>query len=227
LAGASANLIYRAINRKTSRQFELQQTIQLERERISRDLHDNIGAYTSVLIASVEKLVQESSPLLFDQRAQHIAENAKNIMNSLNETIWILNNDAITITDFFDRFKLYAMKTGRNFPETKLAFQEELINDRVLSPSESLGLFRIMQEILQNAFKHARAKSITIAVHSNQEFLISFKDDGIGFDAGCDYPGNGLANIKYRVREIGYNLSITSGERLTETIIQKSKSVII
>jgi signal transduction histidine kinase/ligand-binding sensor domain-containing protein len=223
----SVNLYYRLINRKTLRQMEVQQTLQLERERISRDLHDNIGAYTTVLIASVENLAQEDSPLIFTERAQTIAENAKNIMASLHETIWILNNDAITITDFIDRFKLYANKTARNFSETKITFKEDLLNNVILGPSESLDLFRILQEILQNAFKHAKTKTITISVHSNHDFCISIKDDGIGFDASSDYPGNGLCNIKYRVKEAGYSLTIISTEVGTETTLQKNKPGII
>ncbi len=223
----SVNFYYKSINRKTLRQMEVRKTLQLERERIARDLHDNIGAYTTVLIASVEQLAQEDAPVTFNQRAQNIAENAKSIMASLHETIWILDNDAITITDFIDRFKLYANKTGRNFSETKIFFKEDLVNDLVLTPSESLDLFRIMQEILQNAFKHACAKTITISVHSYPNVCIAIKDDGVGFDADKEYPGNGLFNIKYRANEAGYSLTIVSGDNGTEMTLQKNKAFVV
>jgi len=209
------NFYYKSINRKTLRQMEVRQTLQLERERIARDLHDNIGA-------SVENLAQEDSPVIFNQRTQNITENAKSIMASLRETIWILDNDAITITDFIDRFKLYVHKAGRNFAQTQIIFKEYLVNDLVLTPSESLDLFRIMQEILQNAFKHACAKNITVSVNSYHSVCIAIKDDGIGFDANSDYPGNGLFNIKYRAKEAGYSLTIISGERGTEMTLQKT-----
>jgi len=223
----SVNFYYKSINRKTLRQMEVRKTLQMERERIARDLHDNIGAYTTVLIASVENLAQDDAPVLFNQRAQNIAENAKNIMASLHETIWILANDALTITDFIDRFKVYANKTGRNFSETKIIFKENLVTDTVFTPSESLDLFRIMQEILQNAFKHARAKTITISVNSYHDVCIAIKDDGIGFEADRDYPGNGLFNIKYRANEAGYSLRIISGETGTEITLQKDKRLVV
>jgi len=219
----SVNFYYKTVNRKRLRQMEVQQTLQLERERISRDLHDNIGAYTTVLIASVENMDQEASSVSFKQSAQSVSDNAKNIMASLKETIWILNNDAITITDFIDRFKLYANKTGHNFSGTQISFKEKLVNNQVLSPSESLNLFRIMQEILQNAFKHANAKTITIFVHSHDTAYISIKDDGVGFDTDCNITGNGLFNIKYRAKEAGYNLTIISTEQGTELTLQKNR----
>jgi signal transduction histidine kinase/ligand-binding sensor domain-containing protein len=220
----SVNFYYKTVNRKRLRQMEVQQTLQLERERISRDLHDNIGAYTTVLIAAVENMDQEVSPLSFKQCAQSVSDNAKNIMASLKETIWILNNDAITITDFIDRFKLYANKAGCNFSEAQISFKEKLVNNQVLSPSESLNLFRIMQETLQNAFKHANAKTITIFVHSDDTIYISIKDDGVGFDAGGNTPGNGLFNIKYRAKEAGYSLTIISTEQGTEITLQKNRA---
>jgi ligand-binding sensor domain-containing protein/signal transduction histidine kinase len=168
LVVAGVDFYYKAVNKKKLRKMEVQQTLQLERERISRDLHDNIGAFTTVLIASVEGLDHEASSLSFQQSVQSVSENAKNIMISLKETIWILNNDAITITDLIDRFKLYANKTSRNFPDVQIRFKEMLVTNQVLSPSESLNLFRIMQEVLQNAYKHANAKTITIFVQSSE-----------------------------------------------------------
>ena len=224
---AGADFYHQTVNRKKLRQMEVQQTLQLERERISRDLHDNIGAFTTVLIASVEGLDHKASSLSFRQSVQSVSENAKNIMTSLKETIWILDNDAITVTDLVDRFKLYANKTGRNFSDVRIRFEETLINNPVLSPSESLNLFRIMQEVLQNAFKHAHAKTITIFVRTDDTTHISIKDDGAGFDTSNHTPGNGLFNIKHRAKEAGYNVTIISTEKGTEIMLKKNKPLAV
>ncbi|MGZ3819221.1 MAG: ATP-binding protein [Mucilaginibacter sp.] len=222
LVVGSVSFYYKMVDRKRFRQMEVRQTLQLERERISRDLHDNIGAYTTVLIASVENIDHGASPSSFEQCAQSISDNAKNIMTSLKETIWILNNDAITITDLSDRFKLYANKIARNFSDVQIRFKETLVNNHALSPSESLNLFRIMQEALQNAFKHANAKTITIFVRSDDTTYISIKDDGVGFDADNNAQGNGLFNIKYRAKEAGYDVTIISTDNGTEITLQKN-----
>ncbi len=221
---AIINLYTKQINRKKLRQLEIQRTVQLERERISRDLHDNIGAYATVLLASAEKLNNKSLQPETQKDVENVSENAKNIMSSLKETIWVLNNDAITITDFIDRFKLYAKKISSNFPNIHTNFKEELNKNFELSPVEALHLFRIMQEALQNAFKHANPQQITISIESNATLHISIKDDGKGFNATHITEGNGLYNMQHRAKEAGYMFNILSNDEGTEIVLKKNTS---
>lgn len=197
---------------------------EMERKRISRDLHDNIGAYATVLIASTEQLKDQAGEPGTQLAAQTISDNAKNIMSSLQETIWVLSNDAITITDFIDRFKLYARKILRQFPGIQIIFKEELEEDFALSPSEALHLVRIMQEALQNTIKHAAPKNILVTVEAKKAILISIKDDGIGFVNDTVAAGNGLLNMKHRVKEAGYQLKIISSAEGTEVMLMKNRS---
>ncbi len=112
-----------------------------ERKRMSRDLHDNIGAYATALMANTEQLKKHASTNGMQQSAENVSENAQDIMSSLQETIWVLNNDVITITDFIDRFKLFSKKMLQNFPEIQIRFKEQLDKDFELSPAEALHLF--------------------------------------------------------------------------------------
>lgn len=194
-----------------------------ERKRISRDLHDNIGAYATVLMANTEKLKKQASGQDIQQSAENISENAQNIMRSLQESIWVLNNDVITITDFADRFKLYAKKMLQNFPEVQIKFHEQLNQDITLSPSEVLNIFRVMQEAFQNSLKHAKPSHISISVRSNETIHISVKDDGKGFNTKNVTAGNGLYNMQHRAKESGYELNVFSNKEGTEVVL-KSKS---
>ncbi len=215
------NIYNNIAHREKLRKMEILQTVQLERERISRDLHDNIGAYTTVLIASVEQLNHKAAIQPEIQKAaQNISENARNIIGSLQETIWVLNKDAITITDFIDRYKLYAKKMVQNFPELVVKFREQLDKNFELYPAEALNLFRIMQEALQNAVKHSGANHIIISVSSNENIHISIQDNGKGFDTNNVTVGNGLYNMRHRAKEAGYNLNIFSNEKGTKVEIQ-------
>ncbi len=192
-----------------------------ERKRIARDLHDNIGAYATVLRANAEKLSSQAGVSGIEKAVQTVSENAKKIISSLQETIWVLSNDVITITDFIDRFKLYAKKMLQNFPEIQIRFREEIHTDAGLSPSEALHLLRIMQEALQNTLKHAAPKNIEVAVESDKTILISISDDGIGFSKTMVSDGYGLLNMEHRVKEAGYELKIISTEGGTVVTLEK------
>jgi len=195
-----------------------------ERKRIARDLHDNIGAYATVLTASAEKLSNQDGMSSIQQIVETVSDNAKKIISSLQETIWILSNDVITVTDFIDRFKLYAKKMLQHFPDIQIKFREEIHTDAELSPSEALHLVRIMQEALQNTLKHAAAKNIEVAVESKETILISIRDDGKGFSNDNSTGCNGLLNMKHRVNEAGYELKILSTEAGTEVRLQKNRA---
>lgn len=216
---------YKRIHQEKLHQMEIQQTLQNERERISRDLHDNIGAYTTVLMASTEQLKLQIAEPAIQQSLQTVSDNAKNIIGSLRETIWVLNNDAITITDFIDRFKLYAKKMLQNYPDVHIIFKEQLDKNCVLSPEEALHLFRIMQEALQNALKYAKPENISISVISDETIHFSLKDNGKGFDANIINNGNGLNNMKHRAKEAGYLINIFSNEEGTEVALQKNNKI--
>ncbi|MDB5223026.1 MAG: hypothetical protein JWN83_1693 [Chitinophagaceae bacterium] len=193
-----------------------------ERKRISRDLHDNIGAYATALIENTDQLKRHATGNGVQQSAANVSENAKDIMGSLQEAIWVLNNDVITITDFIDRLKLYSKKMLPASPGIQIRYKEQIEKDNVLSPAAALHLFRIMQEGLQNIIKHAKPQNIIVRVESNETILISIKDDGKGFDTCNVTDGNGLLNMQYRAKEAGYVFNIYSDNTGTEITLQKN-----
>jgi signal transduction histidine kinase len=83
--------------------------------------------------------------------------------------------------------------------------------ESVLSKHHKLTIFRILQEALNNAMKHAKATTVAISFklsHDNMEVLI--KDDGIGFDPSLVKMGAGLKNIQNRVYLINGTYTIES-----------------
>ncbi len=194
--------------RKKIQEIRFQQQLQKERERISRDLHDNIGAYTSALIANADRL-QATGNGSFSE-AGKLKENAKQILSSLRETIWVLNSKEISITDFTDGFKQYANKMLDNYPEVQIQFEEKIENNKILSPAVALNLYRILQEALQNILKYAKAKKIDFDIRCNAKISILLKDDGAGFDPAEKGFGNGINNMEYRASEAGFDFIIES-----------------
>ena len=79
-----------------------------------------------------------------------------------------------------------------------------------VSPDEHVVLFRIFQEAMNNALKHARASRITVALLNGEHLRLTITDNGSGFDSGNPGDGQGLANIRRRAALIGATCTIVS-----------------
>lgn len=225
LALACLALLFRFYNiRKSKKHLQALQTqkeLQQERNRISRDLHDNIGAYTSALIAGINRLkVNEENK---EQQFAELNEYAANIMGYLRETIWVLSHEQLTLTAFADRFNNYAARIAKNYPQLSVSCNTDIKNERLLHPQVSLNLFRILQEALQNACKHADASNIDVHIYSDSVMQLSVADNGKGIaDAGRD-DSYGIKNMQARAAESGFEIIIDSANRKGTLVILKEK----
>ena len=181
-----------------------------ERKRIAADLHDNIGAYATAIRADVEKITDNGFEKS-NASLQNLQQHSQEIINSLRDTIWVLNKDNITITGISDRIKNYISKLRPTYTNIQFHILEEINNDIRISSQNALNIFRIVQEALHNALKHSNAASITVYIGSNETFRIKISDDGKGMPENNTANGNGLRNMQARAREIDMQLSIASG----------------
>src|SRR5690606_19816996 len=85
------------------------------------------------------------------------------------------------------------------------------VEDVMLDDSKKLVLVRVIQECLNNAIKHASPTMISIKVEKpTDHWVISIKDDGIGFDLNQASNGQGLRNLQSRMKTIGGNIEVSS-----------------
>ncbi len=215
-------------NQQEKLQMELESQIRLqhERERISRDLHDNVGAQLSYIISNIDHIVETQNK--DENRLDDVANSARSAILNLRETIWAINNEQITVEDFYDRFKLYATNQVKNRSDVRLIFSENIVNNSILNPNQALNLYRICQEALNNALKYADAQTLDIFIQTNEatQFKFCLKDDGIGFDLSKNTEGGyGLKNMKARAKEIGagFHLQSELGKGTTAKITLESK----
>jgi signal transduction histidine kinase len=181
-----------------------------ERRRISADLHDNLGAYASAISSNVDDLV--SSTANFDESVlENIKSNASDIMNSLRETIWVLNKSAIQITNVSDRFKNYMSRITEAYPGLTLNINEHIEDNKRLAPEAALNLLRILQEAFHNAIKHSKGDCITVDIVSNDGIEITVTDNGEGI-TDITINGNGISNMKKRAKANGWILHVKNGQ---------------
>jgi len=195
-------------NDKERRKKEIEQTIYKERERISRDLHDRLGAYAAAIKNNVVR-IEKSEKIVSDQ-LQQLKENAEEMVMALRETIWALQLTGVNLTSLSDRFKSLVNRMAVNYPDIHIIFREEIRIDQELSPNEGIQLLRIMQEALTNALKHSGASDIVVHISCETSFEITISDNGIGFDIEHVVPGHGLENMRQRAQEAGFQLSLST-----------------
>jgi two-component system, sensor histidine kinase LadS len=202
------------------------QQIQDERERIGRELHDNVGARLAHLIGQIDNLEyrlerdkSEESVNNTIEKLENVGENARGVMNILRETIWAVKEESIPTELFAAKIRSYLQSNMDDSITCDVHAHCE--NDMTLSPGQALNMFRIVQEACQNALKHAEASHININIICKNNVLdIVIRDNGKGFDLpkNHEHPSvsepldghYGLKNMQFRAIEIGSTMIIES-----------------
>lgn len=196
---------------KRLNQLRVKHQLENERKRISRELHDNIGAYVTSLISKIDKLknVNQYIASKGEVSCDDVRLDAEHILALLRQTIWVLGNKETNLIALYDNFKSYAQKFLQT-DEIKIIFEENIENNRNFDSTTGSGIFRIMQEALQNIYKHAHANKVEVNVTSTDKIIIYLKDNGKGFDQEKLREGFGLKNMRERARELGFKFNIYS-----------------
>lgn len=224
-----------SINRYNRRKYlgklqamENEKKAQMERERISRDLHDNIGVFANAVLHKAEMLqLQKEEPT-----RKHIMEDlktaSKEIILSLRETIWAFKQATYTSEDCMLRIKNFVQSLTRYYPQIQFSINDHSPSEFTLHNTHALNLVRIIQESITNSVKHAHAKHISIHSFSeNNVWTVTVSDDGVGFDEQIVQHGDGLDNMKKRAAESEFEFDIVSnpetGTTSTLRVLIKSR----
>lgn len=194
---------------------EMENKIHQERERISRDLHDNVGAHITNLITGLEisnlHLQKDQKESAIDLLGD-LDSDARNAMNELRETIWLLDKDEVTLSTFIEHVKAYLKRQERYLGTMKTSVSSSVSGQLIINPIQSLNLIRIIQESLNNSKKYSQAELYEISFTNTDEGInITLNDNGVGMDLDVRPSfGNGLRNMQSRAEEIGGEFRIKS-----------------
>ena len=190
--------------------MKFQQALDIERQRISKEMHDDIGAGLTQIVLMSQSARNNILP---DTRNEldDIADTSRRLMGSMNEIIWSLNPEFTTLEQLFGymREQLHRQLEYSSF-NYSIDFPEG--GARVtLRHEQRRNLLLIVKEIVNNAIKYSGAHQLTISAElSKQGIRFTISDDGCGFDKASIKKGNGLKNIKHRVEELKGQLEITT-----------------
>lgn len=192
-------------------QSKAHQLLQTERDRIARDIHDDLGSKLTQLLLTGEVAQIESAPPNYTLLSQ-MCDGARNILATIDEVVWIINSQHDNLEDFV----IYVCKWAQNFLEPssircRFDMPQEL-PPKILSELTRRNLFLAIKEAINNAVKHSGAAELTLHIELNgSQLSIIVSDDGRGFDSTqAIRERNGLTNMKQRMAEVGGDCEVIS-----------------
>lgn len=185
--------------------------VQAERDRIARDIHDDLGSKLTQLLLSGEVAQIESGSHSSNTISQ-MCDGARNILATIDEVVWIVNSQNDNIEDFV----IYVCKYAQRFLESSpIRCRFDVPQDPpplTLSELTRRNLFLAVKEALNNAVKHSRATELEIFINlAGHRLNVVVTDNGRGFDCTrMDQTRNGIANMNQRMAEINGSCQVAS-----------------
>lgn len=182
-----------------------------ERRRVARDLHDEVNQALTAILLRLEALGQDSPP----ERAADVAELKRLANQAMGELLNLARalrptalDDHGLVTAIDAQLKEFSARTG---VETRFQARGQL---KELDEDRETAIYRVAQEALTNAGRHANATCVEVALVMEDEAVeLRVRDDGRGFDPGPGRrsDGLGLEGMAERARLVGGELDIRSG----------------
>lgn len=195
-------LFYKSINFPGT-EHEKKLIRELIREKISRDMHDELGAGIT-RIALLSETAKKGSVINDYKCFEEISGNARQLADSLKEIIWGLSPENDSFISMIAYLREYMSEYLEDAGiEYIICFPNE-VPEVTVSHETRRNLSMLVKEALNNMVKHSKADKAQIALElKKSSFSFSISDNGIGFVLGTENKGNGLINMEKRVRKIG------------------------
>ncbi len=184
---------------------------EIERQRLSRELHDGLGQSILAIKMMIERALNtnpaKTKEILNDAR-NLFSTTLKDIRNTSNNLMPAVLNEFGIITALNNLHKEIKKNTGIN---VKFTYSKQKYN---LDNKTETYIYRIAQEALNNVIKHADATCIDIDyTETEKEIIFTVKDNGKGFSLNHKYQnGNGISNMKERVNLLDGKFEILSSK---------------
>jgi two-component system NarL family sensor kinase len=177
-----------------------------ERQRIAQDLHDGIGGALSTIRIYLDLLQSEKMAYPREEligKLQHLTDE---VITNIRDVAHNLHHSALT---YFGLEKAIGHLCGAVQESSGIRVKCHVSIHRPLSQPLVHDIYKIIQELLNNALKHAKASTILIELTAlGNEVNLIFEDNGAGFNANNETRGMGLRNLTVRTQRYGGRLTV-------------------
>ena len=185
--------------------------LNIERNRIASDLHDDIGAgVSSIHIYSTLCLKQDNA----ESRHQLIGKINKvsaGLLDRMSDIIWSITSETKTMRDLLLRIKSFANEL---LPSLSIKVHYEIsesLDEVHLSVLARKNLYLTFKEALNNIAKYSKAENVNLYfLHKNESLQVDIIDDGLGFDTKTPKNGNGLKTMASRIENLNGTFRLDS-----------------
>ena len=205
------------------KEFEKQVAIleakQDERNRISADMHDELGSGVTAirLMSEIVKAKMKEQTL---PEIEKISNSANELLNKMNTIIWTMVSSNDSAESLVAYIRAYAVEFFETTPIECHFSMPSSIPPRDMSGEKRRNIFLSVKEALNNVLKHSQASNVSIDITVQDKLIIVIADDGIGINMEkLRKFGNGLQNMKKRIESIEGKFSIEN-HRGTRTVFE-------
>lgn len=218
--GLSVNItrsLYRIRLRQQRLILEKERAVQLERQRISAEMHDDIGAGLSgvKLLTELTRRKLKEGDVLYE--VDRIHESVGDLSARMKEVIWSLNTKNDSLTSLIGFLQNQSRMQFEHYPGNFEVLIEDPIPDLQISGDKRRHIYLLVKEALHNALKHSGASHIRLQIVCRQKLLITVADNGKGLNADSAGEGNGFNNMKDRIKQLNGTMQLNTGNGLTLT----------
>jgi two-component system, NarL family, sensor histidine kinase UhpB len=212
---------------KLIKKIQEQKALVGQRQNISRNLHDELGAtlsgiamYSHLIKGNLAQKKLDAAEL----SADIIQDSATEMVTKLNDIIWLVNPQKESLKDLVAKLKEYALNmcAAKNISPSIELFDQVVECKPPIETRKNIYLF--CKEAINNTCKYSNATKLLVSFQLQKNILtIIIKDNGIGFDINNVQRGNGLDNMQTRADDMGANFSIQSAPQQGCTITLEQK----
>lgn len=202
-------------NRKIKDSFERKElarsVAEEERQRIAKDIHDELGSGLSKIRFLSEMILPGTEDKTNQTDTLHsIADTSGHLIENMKDLVWAMNPENSTLDNLMARIREYSSDYMEDLPIKFMIQMPVEIPHQSISKEVTRNILMILKEALQNIVKHAHATEVQLSIKFQPHFNMMIIDNGIGLPIAENKDGNGLRNMESRSKNCGADLQIQS-----------------